>query len=36
MVKGGVVRNLMCLAITVTAKNASSGIHYEELPLPVY
>ena len=36
MVKGGVVRNLMCLAIAVTAKNVPSGINYEELPLPVY
>jgi hypothetical protein len=36
MVKGGVVRNLMCLAIAVTAKNVSSGINYEELPIHVY
>ena len=36
MVKGGVVRNLMCLAISVTAKNVSSGINYEEFPLSVY
>lgn len=36
MVKGGIVRNLMCLAMTVTAKNVSSDINYEELPLPIY
>jgi hypothetical protein len=35
MVKGGVERNFMCLAITITAKNVSSGMNYEELPLPV-
>jgi len=36
MVKGGIVRNLMYLAIAVTAKNVSPGINYEELPIPVY